>query len=242
MRLSHRSTAPRHPLILLLLLAAGMAQSACAQLAVQPNNVHASLVTTDKKFISDTAFANLMSGLLAGNSKDAKFAFQLCFGGGMLNALQTTLAGTGVPWVGGAASQWNQVSWGTEGNRFTPAQDWWTAALSPELNKNQTLLQGFQNARNGDQVGVNGTRQENGQSVSANGGQNITLKDPAALSHHAILWAGLTNGNRFATDVARVKAGLQQAWAGTNFTIDVLYGNGTVPGTQKADLATLTSS
>jgi hypothetical protein len=219
-------------------IAAATTSPAFTQLAAQPNNKHASLVTTDKKFISDTAFAKLMSGLLVNNSKDAKFAFQQCFGGGMLNALQTELAGTGVPWVGGAAAQWNQVSWGVEGSR---PQDWWTAALFPELNKNQTLQQSFQNARANDAVGVNGRRQETGQVVSANGGQNITLKDPAALSHHAILWAGLTNGNRFATDIARVNAGLQQAWAGTNFTIDIFYGNGTIPGTKKADLPTLTN-
>lgn len=226
-----------------LVIAATIAPPSIGQLAIQPAGKHSSIVTTDKKLISDQAFANLMKGLLINNgqknAKDAKFVFQQCFGGGMLDDLQTTL-GAVVPWVGGSAARWDQVSWGVEVKVKTP-QDWWTAALTPELGKNQTLQKALENARQKDAVGVNGTRQETGQVVSANGGQNITLKDPAALSHHAILWAGLTNGNRFATDIARVNAGLQQAWAGTNFTIDTFYGNGTLPGTKKADLPTLTN-
>ena len=210
-----------------------------AQLALQPAGKHSSLVTTDKKTIRDDEFAQLMKGLLINggnkNAKDAKFVFQQCFGGGMLDDIKNAL-GTTVSWVGGSASRWDQVSWGEE----KPPQDWWTAALAPELNKNQTLLKSLQNARAQDVVGINGQKREEGQATSANGGQNITLKDPAAVSHHAILWAGLVNGNRFATDISRVNNALQNAWAGTNFTIATFFGNGTAPGTMKADKATLT--
>jgi hypothetical protein len=67
---------------------------------------------------------------------------------------------------------------------------------------------------------------EDGQCVSANGGDTITLKDKDAKSHHAILWAGFANHERYVEDVKLIRNELAERWKGTDYSITVLFGNG----------------
>lgn len=195
----------------------------------EPAGANSTLVDINQQQILDTTFASWVQGALikngVSNAKDAKFFFQECFGGGMLTPLQADL-GNIVPWVGGSASRWDQEAWPTpDGNNGA-----WTAALIPQLNNfNQTVLTDLNNARANDVQGINGTGIEEGQSLVENGGQNITLKDATAQSHHAILWVGDTTyggGNPFRTAIGQMISTLQQAWQGSNYTIDVLFGDG----------------
>jgi hypothetical protein len=226
-----------------------------AQLSIQPTNKHSSLIGNNGlDAIRDDAFAQLMAGLLitsgTNHVRDAKFLFQECYGGGMLDDLQTAL-GTTVKWVGGSASAYDQPSVGqvtpleneTEGfgeiwEAATP-MDFWTIALVAQLSSpSQTLLTAINNARDTDAVGVNAPltndpamkpKIENGQSVFANGGNSITLFDKAAGSHCAILWAGNADHLRHYNDILQVRNALLNAWGppGPGVTIITLFGNGT---------------
>ena len=236
-----------------------LASSAWGQLAPQPANSHSFLMdNTGRSGIRDDDFARLIMDALIvngqSNVKDAKFLFQQCFGGGMLDDLQRAL-GNNVSWVGGAASTWWQPSYGqltqaeaqalrnTE-RSFIANQPgaFWTNALLPELaNQNLTMLQAINNARDKDQVGINNglkdrfgrsIRLERGQSVSANGGQNITLKDAAAKSHHAILFAGKTDYASIFNGMEAMRNTLIQQWGapGPTVSITMLYGDGAHKG------------
>ncbi len=195
----------------------------------QPAGFDSTLVDINKLQILDSTFASWIQGALIKNgqtnAQDAKFLFQECFGGGMLDDLPSAL-GTVVPWVGGSASRWDQEAWPT----FDATNGAWSAALIPQLNNaNQTVLTSINNARALSVQGINGLRREEGQSLVANGGQNITLRDVTAQSHHAILWVGDTTysvDNPFRTAIGQMISTLRQAWQGSNFTIDVLFGDG----------------
>ncbi len=208
-------------------------------------------ITSDDfaKLISDNLIKNGAS-----NVKDAKFFFQECYGGGMLSPLETAF-GTTVVWVGGSASTpaGNNPLYGTTVGQLSPAenallpaanrlpagspyvaippnppQDFWTKALIPQLNTaNQTVINSLVNAASNDQA-ANGTviRFETPQFLAKNGADLVTLSDPTAASHHAILWAGFTDRLRHFTDVDNMITTLKTQWAGTPFTINVLYGDG----------------
>jgi hypothetical protein len=207
------------------------------------------LIQNDGKGIKDSDFAQIMGGKLisGGNSNvlDAKFLFQECYGGGMLGPLGTAL-GDKVKWVGGSASSATERS----GGQVTKAEntplkvdpkaesanplDFWTKALLPELPKDQALLNGIKTAIANDALGPNGTfskNYEHGQSASANGGDAVKLVDPNAKSYHAILWAGMTNRQRFSNDIGMMRQALVKAWGdpakNKNVTIDILFGKGT---------------
>src|SRR5262245_38460661 len=100
----------------------------------QPAGKHSSLVGNDKKQLLDEEFARLIGGLLIKdgqkNAKDAKFLFQQCYGGGMLDDLDRMI-GDKLPWIGGAAARHDQVSYGTINNLND--LDAWTKALLPPL-------------------------------------------------------------------------------------------------------------
>jgi hypothetical protein len=194
----------------------------------EPAGSHATLEDFNHQEITDTTFAGWVQGALTNgsstNALDATFFFQQCFGGGMLDDIQTAL-GTTVPWVGGSASRWDQVAWATNDGHYGA----WSQALVPQLQVNQPILNAINTARATDVKGVGGTGAEEGQSLVANGGQNITLKDATAQSHHAVLWVGDTvfqQDNPFKNVIADVYNTLKAQWAGTNFTIDVLFGDG----------------
>jgi hypothetical protein len=230
--------------IIALGMASGMSNPAWAQLALQPADKHSTLPDKNLNFIRDDEFAKLMQDNLikggASQVKDAKFLFQECYGGGMLDDLQMAF-GSLVSWVGGSASRYDQLSGGQistlEKTKETnvdsiyvanPPQDYWTKALVPQLGMSQTLLQSINNARDKDQVGVKGFigHFEDGQSITANSGENITLQDVSTTSHYAILWAGYTDHLRHYSDIDNLQQALQTAWQGTNYQINILYGDG----------------
>ncbi|NJL31490.1 MAG: hypothetical protein HC898_07600 [Phycisphaerales bacterium] len=150
-----------------------------AVLAIQPANKHSTIVANSGGDVTDSDFAAIMKDLLIdsnGNStvKDAKFFFQTCFGGGMLDDLNVAL-GDKVKWVGGSASRYDEVSWGFT-NEVAGAGDYWTLGLVPELAKDQTVLQALEKADNNPWE-VRGGVTETGQEVtgSAIGGDQIKL-------------------------------------------------------------------
>jgi hypothetical protein len=223
-------------------------------LELQPTNKHSRLVTYLGADVCDNEFAGMIKNVLKTNGianvLDAKFLFQECYGGGMLDDLKSALDDP-VKWVGGSASKHNEQSSGEvspdenkkehfdkkwEGD---PPEGYWTKLLKGELGKaNQTLLEDINNARNKDEVGINAPlatdpdkkpKRETGQSAYGNGGDTITLQDPAATSHHAILWGGDADHMRHFNNIKNVRDALTKAWGqpGANVTITTLFGNGT---------------
>ena len=195
-----------------------------ADLAPQPNNKRSSLVDNNRQGIRDSEFAALVKNLLIKNgqtnTRDAKFLFQQCFGGGMLDDIKTAL-GTTVKWVGGSAAKHDECAHVFAGGNF--AIGFWTQSLTPEMNKDQTLLTGIDNANKAIKP-----VKETGQSISANNGSTITLKDPGATSHHAILWGGQADSGGHTTNVDRVRKALISQWGptGQNVTITTLFRDG----------------
>lgn len=230
--------------LLALATASGLPNPARAQLDLQPADKHSTLTDTNLSPIRDDDFAKLMQDNLVKDGaslvKDAQFLFQQCYGGGMLDDLQKAF-GTTLIWVGGSASRYDQTSGGqistvekakepTVDSIYVanPPQDYWTKALVPQLSMSQTLLQSINNARDNDKIGVKGVigRFENGQSIAANGGENLLLNDARVTSHYAILWAGYADHLRHFTDIDNLRLALQTAWQGTNYQINILYGDG----------------
>src|SRR5262245_42424856 len=103
-----------------------------AELENQTECTHSTLVPVSGPSIRDDEFADLLKKILlkngTNNVRDAKFLFQQCFGGGMLDDIKGALGNT-VKWVGGAASKHSEESWGNDDD------DYWTQALKPELAK-----------------------------------------------------------------------------------------------------------
>jgi len=244
-------------------------------LIVEPAGSHSTLPVTPQIFdaaanmlvpnpdlrpIRDDEFARLVESRLvqAGRSNvlDAKFLFQECFGGGMLDDVATALAGT-VKWVGGSASRWDEASVGqvsrnenaTRGTLGLPAygaqyvsdpqppRSFWTSALITQFTTpppDRPLLTSINNAIGADLVGPNATppfpRAEHGQSTFDGGGDTIQLKEPDARSYHAILWAGNADAERHFFNIEAIRAQLLSAWGdpviNPNVTITVLFGNG----------------
>ena len=95
----------------LFLILALWSVPAAADLAPQPPKKKSMLIDKDRQGILDNDFATLAKNLLITNGKsnarDAKFLFQQCFGGGMLDDIQRAL-GTVVKWVGGSASRFDE--------------------------------------------------------------------------------------------------------------------------------------
>jgi hypothetical protein len=161
----------------------------------------------------------------------------------MLDNLQSQLGA--VRWIGGSASRHDEASIGTvstaENNAKpapydakwvkNPPEDWWTAALKRELTRNQPLLTALNKANMNDGANQQGDGQlETGQTVHGNGGDTITVADPMAMSHHAILWAGNADHMRHFNDIRNVRGALVNQWgdpaSNPNVTIKVLFGNG----------------
>lgn len=205
-----------------------------AVLAIQPSNKHSTIVSNSGGDVKDSDFAAIMKDLLIdsnGNStvKDAKFFFQTCFGGGMLDDLDTVLGAT-VKWVGGSASRYDEVSWGHK-DAVAGGGDFWTLDLIPEIVKDQTIKLAI------DKADLNPWEKayklkETGQSITglASGSQDIKLKDPQTKSFHAILWAGIPDGDRHFNDIVRMQNMLNSQMkphvGDAKFSITTLFGNG----------------
>lgn len=214
-----------------------------AQLENQPANKHSTLVDKDGKNIRDDDFATMIKALLVPSGTvdvlDAKFIFQQCYGGGMLDDLNGVLGN--VKWVGGSASKHDETSIGqvsTDENKTEgyakkwvkdPPENWWTQELKGEMVKNQTLLDAIKAANKNDGANKNGNgKLETGQSISRNDGDKITLDDPAAKSHHAILWGGDADHMRHFNNIKNTRAALISQWGpvSTKVTITTLFGDG----------------
>lgn len=222
---------------------------ASAALPPQPANVHSNL-TTDIPGdpLSADDFADDMANFLIKNGRsnvlDAKFLFQECYGGGMVNALKAKLDNS-INWIGGSASNWSEVARG-EANSATNPQSpmsYWTKALIPALQANNSILSALTTALRNDQVGPFSPNVSEHPFIAGGGPAGfgkIKLKDPNAKSYEAILWAGDPNQQRHANNIQQMVNTLEKAWGAPNnnppgnppkVNITVLYGDGPGPGT-----------
>ncbi|MDB5354199.1 MAG: hypothetical protein JWN24_652 [Phycisphaerales bacterium] len=242
--------------------------AAGAAVRAAPPVTDSSLVTNAGPRITDADFAGIMGNALIKNYGTANeipncsaaiFLMQQCYGGGMLDNIQTALK-TNTPWVFGSASTAAEQSWG----QLTPAEavaynatvppnkrvdllgpavsptprDYWTTALLGQLaaNPNQTVRLSVSSAGQADAVGPNpmppfGTF-EHPQDASANNGFLFQLNDTrVSTSYDAVLWAGDPNAVRHQNDVTGIYNALRAAWDPIKQpeTIKILYGNGTTP-------------
>ncbi len=196
----------------------------------EPDGTVATLNATDGPIV-DGEFASWMAEALTkevginriSNVKDAKFLFQECFGGGMLYRVKLILDAYGVSFAGGSASAFNQVSSGPA----IRGMDFWTQTVVTQVNNspdgnfvdqlnNAALIDRVANPRETPQVTWGGSS-----------GRSITLKDPKAASHHAILFSGFSkrDDNRHYRDIENMHAALTTAW-GSSDDIEVLFGDG----------------
>jgi hypothetical protein len=211
-------TATRHVGLALL----GTALLASPPLAFAAETKVSTLSASDGNSLTATNFANIMALFLSPNKvKDAKFLFQECFGGGMLTALQSSLANT-LTWVGGSASGATQPSLGDPNSATDPTKpmDDWTKALTPELAKPaQALGDTLKKASDNDESGPKGTNKETpqtaGSAKTATSNDGTTIKMSDGTSHHAIIWTDAKNRQRHDNDIKTVKDALAKAWAGT---------------------------
>lgn len=215
----------------------------------QPADKHSHLVGRDGKTLRDDEFAKMVSSLLLkdgkANAKDAKFLFQQCFGGGMLDDLDKAF-GDKLSWIGGSASAHDQVSFGAP-DEFK--QDTWTHALLTGIrvkDPRRTLASHLAQARKDDTASVARAKPvtainpktgkpyppEDPQTMTRNGGEKITVDDASAKSHHAIIWTGKAEP-RHNADAAGMKDALEKQW-GTNTPGTSLRFVGTTAELQRA--------
>jgi hypothetical protein len=184
----------------------------------QPANQHATLIDSAGQPIRDDTFAGWVSNGLRPNigvgavTQSATFVFNTCFGGGMLDDLQSVLSAPGVqpvvPFLGGAASRHDQAAFGqiprpAAGVPFggdpvnypiPPIKPYsmFTQALLPFINPglNQDWNTAINSAINSDLDGpVAGPARgkaapniEDGQLTYASGGQNNKITEPASAA------------------------------------------------------------
>jgi len=199
-----------------------------AELDAQPQKKNAYLVDKDRQRIKDSEFAGLIKNLLIKNNqtnaRDAKLLFQQCFGGGMLDDIQKALANV-VKWVGGSAARHDQCAHDFQGGGFS--QGFWTQSLTPQLNNpDQTVLQALDKTATNLKPLIG--KIETAQSVSANNGATITLKDPQAQSHHAILWGGQADKGSHFKNIESIRDALIRQWGqvGQKVSITTLFADG----------------
>jgi hypothetical protein len=209
------------------LVAAACAHAASPPYTAQTAGKHSWLAGSDNVVVRDDQFAFLMALHLTDGGvpivKDAKFLFQQCFGGGMLDDLKNAMPA--VKWIGGAASRYDQCSYSGRNG------DAWTEALLPELRRTSDpppkLTDGLDVAARNDRAAdtqdkphTGGKPPESPQKLS-NNGDDISLQDPDAKSHHAILWSGSREA-RHLRDLQDVRSALERQWRGTNATIQAV--------------------
>ena len=105
-----------------------IAQPAGQNSTLIPTNFNAAAAPAAGNIILDSTFAGWIQGALTtvvGGKPtsmvgDATFTFQQCFGGGFLDDLNNTITGAGVNWVGGAASSFDEPSYGQNPARPSP--------------------------------------------------------------------------------------------------------------------------
>jgi len=151
--------------------------------------------------------------------KDVKIMFNSCYGGGMLDDFERVFgpggACEGVPWVGGAASGPNQVSWGPSdaGVNANPGTgDYWTNALADAVSNGGNVQESFEDARDNDVRGPNGNpHKEDPVVASGNGGGNIEWNAPGT-KHEAVVFGGKNTNLRHHNDIQNMSDALDWAW------------------------------
>jgi hypothetical protein len=191
------------------------------------------------------------------NVKDAVFLFQQCYGQGFLLALKSDMDAAAVISVGGSAAAKDKCSSGPsepsppEPPELSGPGSFWTHAivdtisddlsadptksLFSELEGSKAADMSLSDGQDSPQVMLMGdeTNEIFAGTPGLEGkeeGRKITLKDPEAKSHHAILFSGFsTKGDkRHYDNIRKMLKLLQQAWQGAAVVdIQILFGNGT---------------
>jgi hypothetical protein len=239
-----------------LALCLGFSHPAAGQGIPQPTNVSSTLYARDSATgmpvpIQDSDFAKQLQDTLTANGKsnvkDAVFLFQQCYGGGFLIKLKEVMNAAQVVSVGGSASAFDKVAHGpalaSGGPQFPESAPWThaifntissdlstdpTVTLYTELEKSKGSDETLSGGRDTPQVVVTG--EEFSVIMGTEEGKQITLKDPEAKSHHAILFAGASkkgDGSDY-EDVTNLLNLLKQAWGeGAGADTQILFGDGT---------------
>ncbi len=203
----------------------------------QPATENSYISMQDGK-LSDAKLAMKLKELLVNtngtaNAKDVKLFFQQCFGGGMLDDIEDEL-GDAVPWVAGSASRHDEVSFGERDDPMNSngPMDRWTRPLVDALDDLPVLRALKKAARDDAANPMNRSAQTERPQYRFSGDEarGITLKDPDASSHHAVLLAGKPDAQRHRNDIRKMCELLEQEWGNldTNGTsVQVLFGDGT---------------
>ena len=210
---------------------------------------HTSIICAGGVSIRDDELAQIIADCILANGQgvhDIKVMFNCCFGGGILDDIGRMcgpggpLAGT--PWVGGAASAWNETAMGwTDAVVNDPANagkdlgSTWTDALggkatSPTDNSQGAMRAGsngnvkrdLERARDKDDSGPNGDGTESPQVASGNGGDGITWT--GATSHHAVVFGGDQTDQRHHNNVNNMTDALTGAWGAAPHSVITLDG------------------
>ena len=216
-------------------------QDAKTCLEAQPAKKGTFMGDKDGVAVRDSEFAKWIQDLLVpggeNDARDAAFLFQPCYGGGMLDDLQTAL-GDKVKWVGGAGSKHDQKTRTHVSQKEADDHPWdqkwvsadpngfWTEVLKVELAKDQTVLKAIKSTP--PKVEDLAKKRETVQYVSRNGGETIELGDETAHSYHAVLWAGNPNFIANFNDIRDIRAVLIDKWGPPSplASITTLFGDG----------------
>lgn len=187
--------------------------------------------------LSDAKLARKLRDLLVNsngtpNARDVKLFFQQCYGGGMLDDIERELGGS-VPWVAGSASRHDEVSFGEPDSNVDSngPLDRWTRPLIDALH-DLPVLRALKRAALEDQAAPMNRRGQNERPqyrFSGDEARPVTLADPGAGSHHAVILAGKPDRQRHRNDVRGMCALLAQEWGDLNTTgtsVHVLFGDG----------------
>ncbi len=226
-----------------------------AQFEDQPANKSSTLIDKDGARILDSELAGWIRDVVVENGMrdalDAQFFFNQCFGGGFLDDMSEQM-GTIVPWVGGSASKHDQTATGQVSDAENDAREaggkarynaiweddppfsFWGEQIISNLDDDETTLKSIQDAGKDSKSGKDSTApqggHDTGQSGHGNGGDMIRLNNTSATSHHAVIFAGLTDAERHFNTVKGVYDGLVNAWgdpaSNPEVTITVLFGDG----------------
>ncbi len=196
----YHSTLARYTavaLIVLLLLPAILSQAgpplpppAPVELVDQPADEHSDLSTSDGS-IDDDEFAGWIRQYFPA-SRNMAFVFGTCFGGGMLDDLQSLGSGHPNVFLGAASRHDEEANFYEEGDH--PRSFLGAFARAARAHPTETFGQLFGRAVQDNPFGANGEddaqNAEHPQNASTGSGASTPLYDPNATSHHAILFAG----------------------------------------------------